>query len=259
LKILILDDDETSRNTLAEQCRRWGMQPKPVENFAQAMELFRRGASFDFALVDLNLPGSMDGVAVAAEIQKFPAAAMLPIVLMMPLWQKKQRSQGAVGVCPHGEQAGETRTIERGVGTGALESAYFQARGGPGASGKVAGRAIADAHSAGGRQRHQPEGGSADFAAAGLPAGDRREWPRGAGKNGSRAVRFCFMDVMMPEMDGLEATRLLRKRQMLGENNPNYKGRIVVVAMTANAMQGDREKCITAGMDDYLLQAGPGQ
>jgi CheY-like chemotaxis protein/HPt (histidine-containing phosphotransfer) domain-containing protein len=64
---------------------------------------------------------------------------------------------------------------------------------------------------------------------------------------------FIFMDVMMPEMDGLEATRLLRKRQMLGEYK-NYQARIIVVAMTAHAMQGDREKCLAAGMDDYLAK-----
>jgi len=64
---------------------------------------------------------------------------------------------------------------------------------------------------------------------------------------------FIFMDVMMPEMDGLEATRLLRKRQMMGGGN-NYQSRIIIVAMTAHAMQGDREKCIAAGMDDYLAK-----
>ena len=64
---------------------------------------------------------------------------------------------------------------------------------------------------------------------------------------------FIFMDVMMPEMDGLEATQLLRKRQMIGGYN-NYQSRIIIVAMTAHAMQGDREKCIAAGMDDYLAK-----
>jgi CheY-like chemotaxis protein len=62
---------------------------------------------------------------------------------------------------------------------------------------------------------------------------------------------LILMDVMMPEMDGMEATRVLRKRQ----KNPaykNYQSRIVIVAVTAHAMQGDREKCIAAGMDDYL-------
>jgi CheY-like chemotaxis protein len=62
---------------------------------------------------------------------------------------------------------------------------------------------------------------------------------------------FIFMDVMMPEMDGLEATRLLRKRQMGGDHF-NYQSRIIICAMTAHAMAGDREKCIAAGMDDYL-------
>jgi CheY-like chemotaxis protein len=64
-------------------------------------------------------------------------------------------------------------------------------------------------------------------------------------------VDLVFMDVMMPELDGLEATQLLRKRQAEGGNG-NFQSRIVVVAMTAHAMQGDREKCLASGMDDYL-------
>ena len=64
---------------------------------------------------------------------------------------------------------------------------------------------------------------------------------------------FIFMDVMMPEMDGHEATRVLRKRQM-GGDHAHYPSRIVVCAMTAHAMAGDREKCIAAGMDDYLAK-----
>ena len=63
---------------------------------------------------------------------------------------------------------------------------------------------------------------------------------------------MVFMDVMMPEMDGLEATRQIRARQQDRANNPNYKSNIIVVAMTASAMPGDKEKCLAAGMDDYL-------
>jgi len=64
---------------------------------------------------------------------------------------------------------------------------------------------------------------------------------------------LVFMDVMMPEMDGLEATREIRKRQKAAVLE-NYKSRIIIIAMTAQAMQGDREKCLAAGMDDYLAK-----
>jgi len=63
---------------------------------------------------------------------------------------------------------------------------------------------------------------------------------------------LVFMDVMMPEMGGLEATQSIRARQKDSGTHPNYGGRIIIVAMTAHAMQSDREKCLAAGMDDYL-------
>jgi len=65
---------------------------------------------------------------------------------------------------------------------------------------------------------------------------------------------LIFMDVMMPEMGGLEATEVIRERQRKKSEFPNYKSPIIIVAMTANAMQGDREKCLEAGMDDYIAK-----
>jgi CheY-like chemotaxis protein len=65
---------------------------------------------------------------------------------------------------------------------------------------------------------------------------------------------LVFMDVMMPEMGGFEATGLIRERQKDTAKFPNYKSPMVIVAMTASAMQGDREKCLAAGMDDYLAK-----
>jgi len=65
---------------------------------------------------------------------------------------------------------------------------------------------------------------------------------------------LIFMDVQMPEMDGLEATRQIRARQADAAATGHFKSVIAIVAMTANAMQGDREKCLAAGMDDYLAK-----
>jgi len=63
---------------------------------------------------------------------------------------------------------------------------------------------------------------------------------------------LIFMDLMMPEMGGLEATSIIRERQKQRAQYPNYKPSIIVIAMTASPMQGDREKCLAVGMEDYI-------
>ena len=252
LKILILDDNATSRNVLFEQCRRWGMQPKAVENPAQAMELLRNKMEFDLALIDLHLPG-MDGQAVAAEIQKLPSAALLPMVLLTPLGGKKRGAEEVRVVFAH--------AVHKPIKPAQLSSALE--------------RALVSPHT----QSRAPEPTKADKLAEQLPLRmlvvddnainlkvavrilQQMGYQPEVASNGREALDrldqqpfdFMFMDVMMPEMDGLEATRLLRKRQMIG-GYKNYQTRILVVAMTAHAMQGDREKCIAAGMDDYLAK-----
>jgi CheY-like chemotaxis protein/HPt (histidine-containing phosphotransfer) domain-containing protein len=65
---------------------------------------------------------------------------------------------------------------------------------------------------------------------------------------------LVFMDMMMPEMDGLTATRAIRERQKDGTAHPTYQSRILIIAMTAHAQQSDRENCLAAGMDDYLAK-----
>jgi CheY-like chemotaxis protein len=91
----------------------------------------------------------------------------------------------------------------------------------------------------------QQMGYRADLAANGLEALAALE---------ARPYDLIFMDVMMPEMGGLEATAAIRQRQKQRVQFPNYKSPMIIIAMTANAMQGDREKCLAAGMDDYLAK-----
>jgi len=250
LKILILEGSATVRNLLFEQCRRWGMQPQAVENSAQALEMFRKGMTFDVALVDAVLPG-MGGAAVAAEIQKIPAATMMPVVFLTALGQKNGGAESRV-VFAH--------TVSKPIKPAQLCT--------------IIQRAILSPRIPSGQAA--PEKTEAPLATR-LPVRilvvDDNEinqkvavrilqqfgYQAQVAGNGREALSamehdpfdFVLMDVMMPELDGLEATRIIRRRQMTGEHE-NFRSRIIVVAMTAHAMQGDREKCIGAGMDDYL-------
>jgi CheY-like chemotaxis protein len=229
------------------------MLPKAVETPAQALELLRNKAEFDLALIDLHLPGT-DGLAVAAQIQKLPSAAMLPMVLLTPLGKKKRGSEEVRIVFAHAVH----KPVKPAQLASALERALLSPRSADRApeppkvdqslarqlplrillvddnaiNQKVAVRILQ-------QFGYQPE--TAANGREALELLDRQPFD------------FIFMDVMMPEMDGLEATRLLRKRQMIG-GYKNYQARIIIVAMTAHAMQGDREKCIAAGMDDYLAK-----
>jgi signal transduction histidine kinase/HPt (histidine-containing phosphotransfer) domain-containing protein len=253
LKILILDDNASSRNMLYEQCRRWGMQPKAVESAAQAMELLRQQTEFDLALVDLHLPGK-DGLAAAAEIQKLPAAAMLPMVLLTPLGKKKRGSEEVRVIFAHAVH----KPVKPAQLSSALERALLSPRSPvpapePARSGQSLAELlplrilIVDDNAINQKvavRIMQQFGYQPEVAGNGREALDRLD---------RQPFDFIFMDVMMPEMDGLEATRLLRKRQMIGGYN-HYQSRIIIVAMTAHAMQGDREKCLAAGMDDYLAK-----
>jgi signal transduction histidine kinase/HPt (histidine-containing phosphotransfer) domain-containing protein len=253
LKILILEDNAAVRNLLFEQCRRWGMQPQAVENSAQAMDLFRKGMMFDLALVDAALPG-LDGATVAAELQKFPAATMMPVVLLTALGKKEGGANESRVVFAHSvtkpvKPAQLCVILERAllsprIPSGQVES--FKAKVSLAArlplrvlvvddndiNQKVAVRILQQIG-------YQPE-------------------VAGNGRDALEAIEhepfdLVFMDVMMPELDGLEATRQIRRRQMSG-GQKNFQSRIIIVAMTAHAMAGDREKCIAAGMDDYLAK-----
>jgi signal transduction histidine kinase/two-component SAPR family response regulator/HPt (histidine-containing phosphotransfer) domain-containing protein len=250
LKILIVDDNAAERELLAAQCRRWGLLPTAVENPTQAEEQVRAGNVFDLAMIDLALAGA-DGSALAAQLQKLPAFAATPIVMLAPLGRKSQPDISheifAHSVHKPVKPAQLVATLERALLSpkaqprvveapkpGDLLAAKFPLRvllvDDNAINQKVAVRILQ-------QMGYQPD--SAINGKEALAAIDRKPYD------------FIFMDVMMPEMDGHEATRLLRKRQMVG-GQAHYDQRIVVVAMTAHAMAGDREKCIAAGMDDYL-------
>ena len=250
LKILILEANAMLRNHLFEQCRRWGMQPQAVQDAGQALDLLRKGTTFDLALVDAVLPG-LDGAAVAAEMQKISTAAMMPVVLLAALGKNHAANDARVmfahmvskpvkpaQLCAMLERSLLSPRIPSNLAAPAKVEEALAVRlplrvllvDDNEINLKVAMRILQ-------QLGYQPE-----LATNGREALEAIE---------DKPVDLVFMDVMMPEIDGLEATRLIRKRQMTGEHK-NFQSRILIVAMTAHAMQGDREKCIAAGMDDYL-------
>jgi CheY-like chemotaxis protein len=250
LRILIVDDNATSRMALSRQTAQWGLIPENVESSEQALERLQRGEQFDLAIIDLQMPG-MDGIALATEIRKLPGAAMLPLLLLTPPGIRYNVSSSAHITFAHcinkPVRSAQLRT--------ALERVLFNPKNAdqtppPKADQSLAGNLplrilLCDDNAINQKvaaRLLQQIGYQADVAANGreaLEALDRKPYD------------LIFMDVMMPEMDGLEATRVIREWQKRGAH-PNYQSRIVIVAMTAQAMQGDRDKCIAAGMDDYL-------
>jgi signal transduction histidine kinase/HPt (histidine-containing phosphotransfer) domain-containing protein len=252
LKILIVDDDATVRQTLAEQTTKWGMVPRGAESAQQALDWLRGGEMFDMAVLDLKMPG-MNGSALAAEIHKLPGATMMPLVMLTPPGVRSDASSIAHITFAH--------TVAKPVKPlqlcATLERALFSPKKAEAPAPppkpdqllaerlplrillcednsinqKVAARIL---------QQIGYKTDIADNGRKGLEALDRQPYD------------LVFMDLMMPEMDGLEATRTIRERQKNSAAHPNYSGRILIIAMTAHAMVADRERCLAAGMDDYL-------
>jgi CheY-like chemotaxis protein/HPt (histidine-containing phosphotransfer) domain-containing protein len=253
LRILIVDDNATVRRVLAEQVARWGMNPRAAESAAEALDWLRAGAQFDVAVLDSKMP-EVDGVELAAEFRRLPGAAMMPLVFLTPFGTRKDTAPDTQITFAHSL----VKPVKTAQFHAAIERALFTQRKtvAPAApktepplaerfplrillcednviNQKVAARILTQI------------GYRCDIAAngrEGLEALDRQHYD------------LVFMDMMMPEMDGLAATRAIRERQKDGAAHPTYQSSILIIAMTAHAQQSDRENCLAAGMDDYLAK-----
>jgi signal transduction histidine kinase/HPt (histidine-containing phosphotransfer) domain-containing protein len=254
VRLLVVEPNATQRQILAAQAGKWGMKVRDTQSAAQALEWVRAGEGFDAAIL-ARQNSEMDGLALASELRKATSAKTWPFVLLAPMGT-------------HAEQAGSDPASFAGYLTKPIKPAQLREvllsalsgakRAEPKAAAvsskldpKLASRLplrvlVCDDNLINQKvalRLLQQMGYRADQAGNGeeaLAALDRQPYD------------LIFMDLMMPKMDGLEATRIIRQRQQQPAQFPNYKSPIVVVAMTASAMQGDREKCIEAGMDDYL-------
>jgi signal transduction histidine kinase/HPt (histidine-containing phosphotransfer) domain-containing protein len=250
LRILIVDDNPTNRRILTLQSRKWGMLTRDAAGPEQTLELLQQGEPFDLAILDMQMPG-MDGLALGAEIRKLRGPESLPLILLT--------SMGLTPDTPESSLSPFAACLTKPIKQNQLHDLLLQVVSGPRqAAQRIVSRNKLDATLAQRLPMHllladdnvvnqkvalrlfEQMGYHIDVAADGVEAIElaRRQ-----------AYDMVFMDVQMPELDGLEATKQIRQLEKQLE-----RPACVIVAMTASAMLGDRERCLAAGMDDYLAK-----
>ncbi|GAB3546668.1 hypothetical protein GCM10027343_24790 [Noviherbaspirillum agri] len=242
--VLIVDDNSTNRRILVKQALLWGMVPSAAASAIEALDLVRHGHAFDVGILDMSMP-EMDGLGLAIEIRKYRDAQALPLIMLTsvahrPRDTKMSNARFAAYLNKPIKPTALFDALLHSMRIEPLEATAPRLRI---ESGKLAESLplnilVAEDNTVNQKVVQQllaHLGYRADVVANGIEVLDALE---------RQNYDVVLMDVQMPEMDGLEATRRLRARY--GSASPR------VIAMTANAMPGDREKCIEAGMDSYV-------
>ena len=240
-RILVVDDNATNRKILALQAAKWGMAVHDTEAPEQALQILTR-ESFDLAILDMHMPG-MDGATLAARIHE--AGQSLPLVLFSSAGSSKEVGDGLFAA-RLAKPLRQSQLFDTLVSLLAYEgarsrvAASAQPRIDPQMASRHALRILLAEDNVVNQKLAlrllQQMGYRADLASNGLEAIECVA---------RQTYDVVLMDVQMPEMDGLEASRHINTRWPAGQ-------RPRIIAMTANAMQGDRELCLAAGMDDYV-------
>jgi len=246
-RVLIVDDNATNRRILVGQTRAWGMVPSATGSPRQALAWLRRGDIFALGLLDRRMP-EMDGLALAAAIRALGPHPPLPLVLLSSVGPREQ-PPAAVGPLTHLTKPIKPAQLKQTLlalladppGPGAsLPAARARPPRDPALAARRPLRILLAEDNAVNQKLAVRQlaqlGYRADVAGNGQEAVDSLARQR---------YDLVLMDVQMPELDGLAATRAICRRWPPAE-------RPWIVAMTANAMRGDREACLAAGMDDYL-------
>jgi two-component system sensor histidine kinase/response regulator len=260
LRVLVMDDNETNRKILHHQFVSWGMKADSAEDGQSALEMLHaaaeRGEPYDLAVLDMQMP-RMDGIGLAQKIQADPAISSTRPIMLSSIGRRETAEEA--------RRAGIEAYLTKPVRQSQLYDALATVIGRPGEVAAPQGEEKEE------KERrlvtgHSLKEGRARSRARILVAEDnqvnqkvavrmleRLGYRADVAANGLEAVEALsripysavLMDVLMPEMDGNEATAEIRRREGDGRHTP-------IIAMTANAMQGDRENALDVGMDDYV-------
>ncbi|MBN1887025.1 MAG: PAS domain S-box protein [Thermoflexales bacterium] len=252
-RVLIVDDNATNRRILTAQTLAWKMLAAETASPLEALEWIRRGDSFDVAILDMHMP-EMDGLTLAAEMRRYRDARSLPLIMLSSLGRRgtcAEATQFAACLAKPVKQSQLHNALAQ-IFTGQSIMRTLEPLEAPRFDTRLAERLPMQVLLAEDNVTNQKLalhmlrklGYRADVAGNGLEVLQALE---------RQLYDVILMDVQMPEMDGLEATRHIRQKDLSGFGNlTGLSAQPRIIAMTANAMQGDREMCLEAGMDDYV-------
>jgi two-component system sensor histidine kinase/response regulator len=264
LRVLVVDDNATSRQILRHQIFAWKLQKGSAASGFEALRMLREAAAagrpFDIALLDVEMP-EMDGLTLAQAIKADPTLARTRLIALTPLG----RPLDPVEMEKAGLDAALTKPVKHshlfdclvGVIDRAESSQFWSStKAGEGPS-LVLSRALRKRLAEGRLLLAEDNAINQKVALALLK---KLGCSADATSNGLETLealrripyRLIIMDCQMPEMDGYEATRLIRKCERETGVGCPWIAPVHIVALTASAMQGDREKCLAVGMNDYL-------
>lgn len=239
-RLLIVDDNITNRRILNMQTAKWGMKTFGVESGSEALECLRRGDRFDVAILDMQMP-EMDGITLAKEIRNLEENSKMPLIMLTSLGypnQTDKKNFAAFLLKPI--KPSQLYNILMGIFAGQ----FSQTKPKPSSvDSQLATRLPLRILLAEDNVVNQK---------VALRMLERMGYRAEVANNGKEAIEalqrqpydVVLMDVQMPEMSGLEAAQQICQRWQ--DHRPR------IIAMTAGAMEGDRDRCLEAGMDDYI-------
>jgi signal transduction histidine kinase/DNA-binding response OmpR family regulator len=258
LRALIVDDNTTNREILTRQLAAWRIETRAVDGAPAALAALRAagGQGFDFAVLDMEMPGQ-SGLDLAKAIRADPTLAGLKLVVLSSIGRPlthQELEENRIGAC-----------LIKPARQAQLHDALLGLLAGPRADPAVAPAAKVSAPSAFPPAEAKlrilvVEDNLVNQHVARLQLQRFGYEPDvvGSGQQALSALRHThpydvvLMDCQMPGLDGIETTRLIRARERERGEQSGPVAPVYVIAMTANAMVGDRDTCLAAGMNDYI-------
>ena len=252
VRVLVVDDNRTNRRILEGMLHRWEMKTSLVEGGEEALkrlaDAHKAGKPYGLILTDMHMPG-MDGFALIERIRQRPELSTATIMMLT--------SAGHRGDADRCKELGVSAYLLKPIRQSELREAIARvlgAREPDGAITLITRFSLQDAREPGTSLKvllAEDNLVNQRLAVRLLEKRGHRVVVAGNGLEAVEALKkeafdLVLMDIQMPEMDGLEATAMIR------ESEKNRGHRQPIIALTAHAMKGDREKCLAAGMDGYL-------